>query len=269
MKTSPGTPWWAAALVALAAAATLAPSAAVTTPELPCLGFLLPDAVTVVTSAQCASVSQEPHRVVLIGADHEPLLVTVASLMPHAQYRVGDRDDVSKWQFNTAIGSLDVPLAQTDASSMVFSQQEPRVNVPGQTSVVLYEVHTNANVTSEPAVGDDLSHPMVFNQSTARLVATSECEAVSGVNFPHTSALCGKSEWTSLGECEAAAAAANSSGSSNPLVTVKQDGMEYAFGFVAATYPCSASDNSSLLLITSLVDVIPGEWFLYFFLNSA
>lgn len=96
---------------------------------------------------------------------------------------------------------------------------------------------------------------MVFNQSAVSVVGTSEREAISGKNLLYTGLLCGKSEWTSLDECRAAAA------QEDQLVTAKQqDGVEYAVDFVAASFACSASDNSSLFVIASAVTSVLDEY---------
>lgn len=234
----------------LAPSLTTAPVRATT-----CLGFLLPNATSVVTSAQCAITSQEPYSVVLIGMDHAPLVVTVSSLAINAQYSGEFIDDILKWRYDTATGSLDAPLTQRSASPVVFSHL-PELTSP---ELVRYAIHANANVMTELVAGDTISPSMVFNQSEVSIVATSECEAISGKNLSYTGLLCGKSEWTSLDECCAAAAAAQQT---DQLVTVKQqDGVEYAVGFVAASFACSASDNSNLFAITSAVTSVLGECF--------
>ncbi|GAB9470338.1 hypothetical protein Gpo141_00007585 [Globisporangium polare] len=186
-----------------------------------CLGFLLPDATSVVTTAQCASATRAPYTVVLIGAEHTPLVVTVPSLVVNAHYSEESRDDVLKWRFNTATGSLDAPLTQRGASPVMFSRLPESIQLEREI-LERYAVHTNANMTTEPAAGDDgISSSMVFTQSAVSLVATSECEAVSGKNLSGTDLLCGKRNWVSLDKCQAAAAP------TDQLVTVKQrDGVE-------------------------------------------
>lgn len=256
-----------------------------------CLGFLLPDARSVVTSAECAqdtsatsattSIDAQRQSVVLVGTDHHPIVAAVSALQSPVQYTPALAS--AKSRASIAVGSLlsdsnksdgrssaSVASTASAKSAIVFSH--PKANPNGQQPqpqrAVRYDLCTSSDQTSDLATHADRA--LVLSQTAVQFVASNECAAAIpgfGVHLPlGDDILCGKSEWSSAAACRAAidSTAAWTLDSGTPasqLVTIEQDGVEYALGFVVASSPCSMSANgssTSAFVVTPVVDFVLG-----------
>lgn len=219
-----------------------------------CLGFLLPDQRSVVSTTHCASNSSA--RVVLIGADHAPVVVDASSFTLREQAlhsNIGVAIDAS-----VAVATLLDPRAKL-SSGVVFDVPTATRSERAQRMVRYTLKQQIAPLSSEHR---STAAGVALAQFELHAVATSECEAITTkplAQHRRGTTLCAKGKWPSVVECERAqqdseASSAGLSASASELVTLQQRGAEYAVGFVTARSPCSASGSRAFLVSAVVVD---------------
>lgn len=283
------TPWRLTALLALLAPAMTMTTVAATTTDT-CPGFLLSDKRSVVASTRCVSseflspqsadiarLESQPHSVVLIGANHAPVVLIAASFEQHSlvsgeatspEYLESSSSASSHAMAGTLQNSSGSPVASLSAAARTTSEDatndvvSPIVfgAVPGPAEegdrqrILRYDlVRQSSNVgdaTRARVSGIEItSGAVTLEQSRVAIVASSECVVAASEQLtlqqPHqqwfTGALCGTTTWPSANAC----AVAHESLDAGQLVTVEQGGVEYAFGFAVESFGCVSSSSLS------------------------
>lgn len=231
-----------------------------------------------------------PDGVVLVGVNRAPVLAPVFFFVLEDEV-FGDKDSDAKplvaaeWPvFQVAVGMLQ---EEETVSAVVFpgpssSRQAGELSLGRERRWLRYDVvrvvesasnaghngSLNSTLSSTDRALDDgasanaaspLADGFTLQHSEIQIVGNSECEAVAGkpiVGSQKNRVLCGRIEWASVEACEAVML----TGGDGQLVTeVQDDGVEYAVGFVAETFPCGSGDPVSSIgkSSSSLFVVVP------------